>query len=288
MNAFKGITIFFAVTILTIVPLDTNPFANRLTLAQASDFPFSQQSAPPLEELSPQQIASSTNKTCTLTPSLIELEGTPQQIEGPYFVDNVPNRTDIRSEPSDASIQEGTPLHLVFHVYSVPGNNTIGENNCTPINGAKVDVWHANSQGKYSGVQQAGTFGLTYLRGYQLTDENGTVTFDTVYPGWYEGSAIHIHLKVRDSEGPGKNLEWTSQLYLNNSENEQVHSQPPYSNHGPVPMTNEEDFIYRGPSSDGLIKNNTGNHLMLNLTKADFGYNGTFTIGLNASTSNKQ
>ena len=55
---------------------------------------------------------------------------------------------------------------------------------------------------------------------------------------------IHIHLKVRDFEGPEKIFEWTSQLYLNNSINELVHTQPPYSNHGPVPMTNEQDFIF--------------------------------------------
>ena len=39
-------------------------------------------------------------KTCTLTPSLIESEGTPQQTDGPYFVDDMPNRSDIRSDPS--------------------------------------------------------------------------------------------------------------------------------------------------------------------------------------------
>jgi protocatechuate 3,4-dioxygenase beta subunit len=286
MNAYKGITIFFAVIILTVVPLDTNPSVNQLSLGQGPDLPYSPPSPPPFSELSPQQIASSTNKTCTLTPSLIEIEGTPQQIEGPYFVDDVPNRSDIRSEPSNGSIQDGIPLHVILHVYGVTYNNTSGENNCTPLSGAKVDIWHANSQGVYSGVELAGTGGLTYLRGYQITDENGIVMFDTIYPGWYENRAIHIHVKVRDFEGPEKTLEWTSQLYLNNSINEQVHSQQPYSSHGPVPITNEEDFIYRGPSTDGLVKNNTGNHLMLNLTPLDLGYNGTFAIGLNASELN--
>jgi hypothetical protein len=50
-------------------------------------------------------------------------------------------------------------------------------------------------------------------------------------------------------------------------------------------MTNEQDFIYTGPSTDGLIKNNTGNHLMLNLSKYDGGYTGTFNVGLNATTN---
>jgi protocatechuate 3,4-dioxygenase beta subunit len=285
MNVYKSVTIFFAVIILTIMPLDINLLINRLSLAQGSDFTYPPPSPPPLSELSTQQISSSTNKTCTLTPSLIEIEGTPQQIEGPYFVDNVPNRSDIRSEPSNGSMQEGIPLHVVFYVYNVTDNNAGGENTCMPLNGAKVDLWHANSQGMYSGVEQAGTGGLVYLRGYQITDDNGTARFDTIYPGWYEDRAIHIHVKVRDSEGPEKAMEWTSQLYLNNSINEKVHSQPPYSNHGPVPIANEEDFIYTGPSTDGLVKNNTGNHLMLNITQSDLGYIGTFAIGLNASQS---
>jgi protocatechuate 3,4-dioxygenase beta subunit len=116
-----------------------------------------------------------------------------------------------------------------------------------------------------------------------MTDENGTVQFTTIYPGWYEGRAIHIHAKVRTFDGSNETLEWTSQFYLNNSINEQVHTQLPYSKHGPVDMTNEEDFIYTGPSSDGLVKANTGQRLMLKLNEDNKqGYIGTFNIGLNA------
>jgi protocatechuate 3,4-dioxygenase beta subunit len=234
-------------------------------------FPF------PPPELSAAQKSASINLTCTLTPSLIEVEGTPQQIEGPYFVDGMPNRSDIRSGTSDGSVKEGIPLRLILHVYDV--DNGI----CTPINDAKVDIWHANSQGVYSGVQDAGTGQNNFLRGYQMTDENGTVQFTTIYPGWYEGRAIHIHAKVRTFDGSNETLEWTSQFYLNNSINERVHTQPPYSKHGPVDMTNEEDFIYTGPSSDGLVKANTGQRLMLKLNEDDKqGYILTFNIGLNA------
>ena len=243
--------------------------------------PFPGQFGPPSPELSATQISASTNQTCTLTPSLIEEEGTPQQIEGPYFVDDMPNRSDIRSDPSDGSVQQGIPLHLVLHVYDVD------KGSCIPLSGAQVDIWHANSQGVYSGVQDAGTGGMMYLRGYQLTDDNGTVRFTTVYPGWYEGRAIHIHAKVRTFEGSEKTLEWTSQFYLNNSINEQVHTQPPYSNHGLPEVTNEEDMIYKGASSDGLVQSNTGERLMLNLTKDDDeqSYLGMFNIVLNSGQS---
>jgi protocatechuate 3,4-dioxygenase beta subunit len=235
-------------------------------------------------ELSATQRGASTNQTCTLTPSLIEVEGTPQQIEGPYFVDNMPNRSDIKTDTSNGSVQDGIPLGLILHVYDVNDTDGDGTGSCIPLTAAKVDIWHANSQGVYSGVQDAGTAENDFLRGYQMTDDNGTVTFTTINPGWYEGRAIHIHVKVRAFEGSNETLEWTSQLYLNNSINELVHTQPPYSNHGPVPMTNEEDFIYTGPSTDGLIQDNTGKHLMLNLKDDEGqGYVGIFNIGVNAT-----
>ena len=244
-----------------------------------------QLSGPPFlqPESSATQRSASTNQTCTLTPSLIEIEGTPQQIEGPYFVDDMPNRSDIRSDTSNGLIQEGVPLRLVFNVYDVNDSDGDGTGPCTPLKDAKVDIWHANSQGVYSGVQEAGTAENYFLRGYQMTDDNGTVQFTTIYPGWYEGRAIHVHVKVRTFEGTNETLEWTSQFYLDDSVNELVHTKPSYSNHGPVDLTNEEDFIYIGPSNDGLLSNNTGKHLMLNLKDEGQGYLGTFNIGVNAT-----
>jgi protocatechuate 3,4-dioxygenase beta subunit len=287
MNIYKKLMLPLTIIFVLTIPLNINTVTQLQSLAQIAP-PFPERlppaSPPPFEELPPQQKAASTNKTCTLTPSLTEVEGTPQQIEGPYFVDNMPNRSDLRYEPSDGSIQEGIPLNITLNVYRVNDTNGDGEGTCIPFSGAMVDIWESNSQGLYSGVAEDGTEGLAYLRGNQITDENGTVKFETIYPGWYENRAIHIHLKIRDYEGPEKIFEWTSQLYLPNTINEQVNLQPPYSNHGPIPMTNELDFIYSGPSTDGLIKNNTGNHLMLNVSKSDGGYSGIFNVGLNATT----
>ena len=262
--------------------------------------------SPPLsEQLSPLQMASSTNKTCILTPSLIEQEGSPQQTEGPYFVVGAPNRSNITSDPSDGTVQQGIPLQLVIHVYKINNNVSNASNNvttstttanngsnnthissCIPFKNAQVDIWHANPQGLYSGISQIGTEGKMYLRGYQITDNNGTVKFNTVYPGWYEGRAIHIHVMVRSFDGGASGVSnetshWTSQMYLNNSINQQVHTQLPYSKHGLPPMTNEQDGIYSGPSTDKLVANNAGQHLMLNLIKDKQGYNGTFNIVVN-------
>ena len=269
----------------SIMPGSSNsasPLSNRGTSSPFGPSPTGFPPPPISPELSAAQKSASTNKTCTPTPSLIEYEGTPQQTEGPYFVDGMPNRSDITSDPSDGSVQQGIPLHLIIHVYGLHENGS-----CAPLEGAKVDIWHANSQGIYSGIADQGTIGKKFLRGYQLTDNNGTAKFTTIYPGWYQGRAIHIHDKVRTFNGSEKTLEWTSQLYFDNSINEQVHKQPPYSKHGPPDMTNEQDGIYSGPSTDGLIQSNTGKHLMVNLTKGQGqSYIGVFNIVLNATQQN--
>lgn len=228
------------------------------------------------QELSASQKNASTTATCSLTSSS-KLHGTPQQIEGPYFVDDMPNRSDIRSDTSNGSAEQGIPLHLIIHVYGVSNGS------CVPLQGAKLDIWHANSQGIYSGVKDMGTTEKIFLRGYQMTDNKGTVQFITIYPGWYEGRAIHIHDKVRIFDESEKILEWTSQLYLNNSINEKVHEQAPYSNHGLPETTNEEDMIYTGASADGLIQSNSGEQLMVNLTKQKDSYLGTFNIVINSN-----
>jgi protocatechuate 3,4-dioxygenase beta subunit len=215
-----------------------------------------------------------TNQTCTLTPSLIEVEDTPQATEGPYFVDEMLNRSDIRPDPTDGSVQQGVPLTLVLHVYDVD------EGRCSPLKGAQVDVWHANAMGQYSDIEQAGTAGTKFLRGYQTTDDNGTVRFTTIYPGWYQGRAVHLHFKVRMFEGSEKTLEFTSQFFFNDTVSDQVYSQTPYSDRGTRDMRNDQDGIFNGASTDGLVQSHVGEHLMLNTTKQDQGYMGTFNIGL--------
>lgn len=246
--------------------------------------PPGQQGAPPgaTADTQPAQQAGTvaTTQTCTATPSLIEVEGTPQETEGPYFVDEKLDRSDIRPDPSDNSIQQGVPLTLTLNVYDVDSGT------CLPLEGAQVDVWHANAAGLYSDIQQEGTEGKKFLRGYQVTNDNGTVRFTTVYPGWYEGRAMHIHMKVRTFDDSGsKTLEWTSQLYADDSISDAVYTQAPYSTHGPQGTKNSQDSIYTGPSTDGSVQSNTGRHLMLQLTKDGNGYTGTFNIGVKIAQS---
>ena len=141
-------------------------------------------------------IASETASTCVVRP---------EQTEGPYFVDEMLNRSDIREE------REGVPLDLVFNVSRIDEGNTAS---CGPLAGAMVDIWQCDAQGQYSDVRDNAegfnTKGETFLRGYQITDENGTARFTTIYPGWYRGRTVHIHFKIRNSPESKKGHAFTS------------------------------------------------------------------------------
>ena len=91
----------------------------------------------------------------------------PEQTEGPFFVDEKLFRSDIRVDPSDGSISQGLPLRLVLQV------NQVSNNTCAPLQGATVDVWHCDALGSYSDVRDnaggsaSDTRGKKFLRGFQ-------------------------------------------------------------------------------------------------------------------------
>jgi protocatechuate 3,4-dioxygenase beta subunit len=208
---------------------------------------------------------SPSTRTATAMPSCVVR---PPQTEGPYFVDEKLNRSDIRSDPSDGSVKQGVPLRLVFRV------SRIADSSCTPISGAVVDVWQCDALGVYSDVQDINglfdTRGKKFLRGYQVTDASGTAQFMTIYPGWYPGRTVHIHFKIRTDSASRRGYEFTSQLYFDDAITDQVHAQLPYVTKGQRTLKNGGDRIFR----DG------GNQLMLQLTKDAQGYLGTFDLGL--------
>ncbi len=185
----------------------------------------------------------------------------PQQTEGPYFVDEKLNRSDIRSASASGSVKAGVPLQLTLRV------TQIGDQSCTPRSGAIVDIWHCDATGVYSDVSDRSfnTQGQNFLRGYQTTDANGNVEFLTIYPGWYQGRTVHIHFKVRHV-----NQEFTSQLYFEDGITDQVHAQSPYASKGQRTVRNDQDGIFQ----DG------GRQLLLSPTKTNQGYAATFEVGL--------
>src|SRR5262249_36154865 len=106
---------------------------------------------------------------------------TPAKTIGPYFVDEKLKRSDIRGGV------DGLPLALALTL--LDGGAAVA--------GAQVDIWHAAPDGTYSDEAVEGTTGKTYLRGYQISDAQGKVAFTTVYPGWYAGRTVHLHVRIR-------------------------------------------------------------------------------------------
>ena len=199
----------------------------------------------------------------TLGPSCVVR---PEQTEGPYFVDERLNRSDIRSDPTDGRVKPGTPLALTLLVSS------FGAGGCQPLPDAQVDIWHCDALGVYSDVQDFSfnTIGQKFLRGYQVTDTRGEARFVTVYPGWYPGRTVHIHVKIRTAPVARRSFEFTSQLYFDDVLTDRVHADPPYAAKGQRTARNQHDLIFR----------RGGDHLMLSPTTTADGYSATFAIGL--------
>ena len=154
---------------------------------------------------------------------------TPSETIGPYpsLTDMI--RSDIRED------RTGTPLSLVLTV-----NNT--NNACGPLAGATVDIWQCDAEGRYSQYSQGGFDGRasTFLRGMQTTDANGRVTFATVYPGWYQGRATHIHVEVLVN---GRSVKVT-QIGFPETVNADVYRSGVYAARGLNPTSNSGDMVF--------------------------------------------
>jgi protocatechuate 3,4-dioxygenase beta subunit len=202
-------------------------------------------------------------KSATLLPGCVVR---PEQTEGPYFVDEMLNRSDIRSDPVGGAVKTGVPLLLAINVSRIAGGA------CSPIAGAQVDLWHCDGLGVYSDVTDPGftTVGQRFLRGYQVTDAAGAARFTTIYPGWYPGRTVHIHFKVRTDPTAVRSYEFTSQLYFDDALTDVVHTRAPYAGKGQRTMKNSDDRIFsRG-----------GEQLLVAAKESDQGYAATFDIGL--------
>jgi protocatechuate 3,4-dioxygenase beta subunit len=190
---------------------------------------------------------------------------TPEETEGPYFVDEMLYRSDVRTDPSDGTTKEGVPLALTFTIASV--SNAA----CAPLAGATVDIWHCDALGVYSDVQ--GSMGKKFLRGTQVTDASGMATFTTIYPGWYRGRAVHIHFKVRTDPLATTGTEFTSQLYFDDALTDRVYTQAPYASRNARDTRNSQDGIYA----------TGGDQLLLSLTQDGDGYTTVFNVGMNVT-----
>lgn len=194
----------------------------------------------------------------------------PEQMEGPYFVDEKLNRGDIRAEPGSGAPKPGVPLHLTFNMSELTASGA-----CVPLANAIVDVWQCDAGGLYSDVKDPrfNTIGQKFLRGFQRTDPKGAARFVTIYPGWYRGRAVHLHFKVRSDLAQTKGYEFTSQLYFDDELTDRVHTLAPYAEFGRRDRRNE---------ADGIFRTENGRQLILPVTETPEGFGGTFSVALSA------
>ncbi|MFD7919796.1 intradiol ring-cleavage dioxygenase [Streptomyces sp. NPDC059740] len=194
---------------------------------------------------------------------------TAEQIEGPYYIDYELFRKDVVED------RTGVPLLLVLRA--------VDATTCRPIRNSAIEIWHCDASGVYSGYTQTGNGGggapptmtpgspppggggghatptddLTWLRGIQMTDHEGFVTFRTVFPGWYTGRAVHVHTKVhtggsRTSAGyTGGQTCHTGQFYFTEAAVQATAGIAPYSANTVSRVPLDEDGIYPGTGTAG-------------------------------------
>jgi len=187
----------------------------------------------------------------------------PEQTQGPYYISKEKFRSNI------AERKPGVPLTLRLSIQDA--------STCAPLKGAVVDIWHCDAGGIYSGFESASTGGPggnsgptdhdTFLRGIQRTDAHGLCRFQTVYPGWYRGRTVHIHVLVH----VGGAIVHTGQLYFSDTLTDQVYLRSPYRAHGSRDTRNSNDGIYASGGAQSTLA-------MQRLSTG--GYVGSITLGV--------
>jgi protocatechuate 3,4-dioxygenase beta subunit len=200
---------------------------------------------------------------------------TKEMTEGPYYLDGQYVRSDISEGKA------GIPLKLTLTV--------VDDDTCAPLTNALVELWHADALGEYSGF--VGNNGHnepdngTFLRGGVLTNSSGVAAITTIYPGWYRGRCVHIHVKVHtnvtvtsDGSFTGGQEIHTGQLFFNETITTRVAAVSPYSTNTVPRTTLAQDSIYDdGGAASGLLT------LTALGSSTSSGYAGTLTLGVESS-----
>jgi protocatechuate 3,4-dioxygenase beta subunit len=180
---------------------------------------------------------------------------TPELTEGPYY---------IAGERLRRNITDGRPGAALLL-----GLTVVDASTCRPLKGAAVDIWHADAGGVYSGFGQ-GAASRTFMRGVQKTNAAGLALFDTVYPGWYQGRTVHIHVKVH----VGGSVVHTGQLFFDDTFTDTVYKRSPYSARPNRDTRNTNDSIFVNGGKNSLLAvagNGSG------------GYSGRITMGVHSA-----
>jgi len=197
------------------------------------------------------------NETVEAADSITCVSATPTVTEGPYWVDEKLFRSDIRTDPTTGVARAGLPLILTINVQN------LSTSSCSPLAGAYVDIWHCDAKGIYSdegsynpggGTGTVVTTGQKFLRGYQITDDNGQVKFTTIYPGWYSGRTIHIHVRVRTYSGTTVLSNFVSQIFFDETINNEALATSAYSRTTSRDTTNARDNVTTSPIKSGCSR----------------------------------
>lgn len=205
--------------------------------------------------------ATTTPEAGTDTTAACAGEVTPSETGGPFPADGTNDngagavadvlsdpravRSDIRADLDGTNVQEGVPFTLTMTVTDAL--------TCAPLPGAAVYVWHCTKDGVYSAYDSSMLGGdyseRSYLRGVQIADERGTVTFTTILPGRYQGRAFHIHFEVyADADLSETNKVLTSQLAIDDDVIDSLYAAAGYEAALAADTSNDEDNIF----SDGV------------------------------------
>ncbi|MGB8190715.1 MAG: hypothetical protein WCF67_02295, partial [Chitinophagaceae bacterium] len=190
---------------------------------------------------------------CTVTDS---------ETDGPYPLYASRGSSIQRIDITDG--KTGIPLNMIITIKNV-------NNNCAVISNARVDIWHCDKDGYYSGYSNSGYLGtqnnssLVFCRGLQYSDAAGQVKFVSIYPGWYTGRVTHIHAQVYVNNA----LKLTTQIAFPEDINTTVYNTSLYSAHGQNSTKN---------STDNIIRDSLSNELATVTANASGGYDLVHTI----------
>jgi protocatechuate 3,4-dioxygenase beta subunit len=165
----------------------------------------------------------------------------PEQDEGPYYRDVHRERRNV------AEGRPGAVLRLAIRLV---------QEDELPVRDASVSIWHCDASGRYSGfpppaaAAPKGQYlaGETFLRGRQRTDPTGAVEFQTIYPGWYPGRTVHVHVVAHN-----RGHTYISQLYFPEAVTDAVFRQTPYRERRGRDTTNDTDELYSRGGEASLL-----------------------------------
>jgi protocatechuate 3,4-dioxygenase beta subunit len=189
---------------------------------------------------------------------------TPGLEEGPFWVDGMPERVDVRSDSTTGVYQAGMPLYLALTVSQL---SDTAPYTIKPLAGARIDIWNCNADGLYSAEESQGTTDDDFLRGYQVTNAHGIAEFLTNYPGWYSGRTLHVHFRLRTYDTSGDvTYDLATQVFFDETVTKQVYALAPYSARAAARDTlNATDRVFTGGSYNGSPDSDAGDYTLLKL-----------------------